>query len=77
MPAEKANVIKWRGGWITPRQARAIKIIEENSDYEYGYRGKTVSDASSFITSYQEDVQARADYDNLYDSGYEDHGQWQ
>lgn len=77
MPTKKSNVIRWRGGWITPRQAEAIRRIEVHSDYEYGYRGSTVRDASAFITNYQEDVQAKIDYDNLNDSGYEDHGQWQ
>lgn len=77
MPNKKPNVIKWRGGWITPRQARAIKRIEEQTNYGYGYNGETVKDARVFITDYQEAVQAKNDYDNLYDSGYEDHGQWQ
>lgn len=77
MPTKKSNVIKWRDGWITPRQARAIKRIEEQSNYGYGYRGKTVREASSFITEYQEAIQAMNDYDNLYNCGYETHGQWQ
>lgn len=77
MPAKKSNVIKWRDGWITPRQARAIKRIEEQSNYGYGYSGKTVREASAFITEYQEAVQAKNYYDDLCDSGYEGHGQWQ
>lgn len=77
MPTKKKSVIHWRDGWITPRQMTAIKKIEQHSDYDYGYRGLTVRDASAFITDYQEDVQAKIEYDNLNDSGYTGHGQWQ